>query len=182
MSEDRSVHTDALATLGSIISASEQRDAIHLAVEPVIAKERLRAGYHVGADGTRQNPVGIVDPFLTVGVEPGERFWLILYPRTITSLRHVWEHPLFPAALAATPSASELWMRAWAMEHMPDDLGRFVESNEDGVYAFAVQAGHDHDVGPCEDARDHIDAEWWGHWEAITGKKGDRDSGFRCGC
>ncbi len=48
MSEDRSVHTDALHTLGSIIGESEKRDAIHLAVEPVVAGERLTPGQNVG--------------------------------------------------------------------------------------------------------------------------------------
>jgi hypothetical protein len=112
MSEDkRKVHTDALETLGMIIDETAKRDAIHLAVEPVVAKERLHPGEHIASDGTKRyevrnmdgtlcidhsETVGIVDPFLTRPVEPGEHFWLVLYPRQITSLRHVWEHPAFP--------------------------------------------------------------------------------------
>jgi hypothetical protein len=185
MSEDRSVHTDALATLGKIISASENRDAIHLAVEPTVAKQTLRPGWHVGVDGTTNNPVGIVDPFLTAAVLPGERFWLIVYPRQITSLRHVWEHPAFPTVETKLVSrdASERWMRRWAMRHVSYDYyGESDAVNEDKAYAFAIQAGHSHSVGPYEDARDHIDSEWWGHWEAITGMVGDRDEYFSCGC
>ncbi len=105
MSEDRSVHTDALHTLGSIIGESEKRDAIHLAVEPVVAGERLTPGQNVGrmkdgtfgATGVRKR-LGVVDPFLPGPIKKGDRFWLIVYPRQITALHHVWEHPDFPNA------------------------------------------------------------------------------------
>lgn len=42
--DNRKVTTDALETLGTIIGTSEGRDAIHLAVEPVEAGERLSPG------------------------------------------------------------------------------------------------------------------------------------------
>lgn len=110
--DNRSVNTDALATLGTIIGPNEGRDAIHLAVEPVTAGERLtrgdriclvpdgEGGYHALHEGDEKHgrtaAVGIVDPFLThPTVYPGERFWLVVLPRQITSLRHVWEHPAF---------------------------------------------------------------------------------------
>ena len=102
MIEDkRKVFTDALQTLGTIISPFEKRDAIHLAVEPVKAKDYLQPGEAVTVNGDRLTDettsfVGIVDPFLTVNVKPGQYFWLIVYPRQITSLRHVWSHPDFP--------------------------------------------------------------------------------------
>lgn len=49
MSADkRTVTTDALETLGSIIGPDEKRDAIHLAVEPAVAAERLYPGQDVG--------------------------------------------------------------------------------------------------------------------------------------
>lgn len=105
MSADkRSPHTDALATLGTIIDDTAARDAIHLGVLPVIAGENLFPGEHIllkhgkacrTYDSTEG--LGIVDPFLTAPIARGERFWLIVYPRTITSLRHVWEHPSFPS-------------------------------------------------------------------------------------
>lgn len=100
MSADkRKVSTDALETLGTIIGEGEGRDAIHLAVEPVIAGQRLRPGEDIGIENgvavINDNPIGIVDPFLKEVVKKGQRFWLVIYPRQITSLRHVWSHPAF---------------------------------------------------------------------------------------
>lgn len=99
----RSVTTDALETLGMIHVEQQKRDAIHLAVEPVIAAMTLVPGEHIclGENGLAtvappSKALGIVDPFLTTPVEAGESFWLVVYPRRIKSLRHVWEHPDFP--------------------------------------------------------------------------------------
>lgn len=104
--DSRSTHTDALATLGTVITDKEKRDAIHLGVFPVQAGERLWPGTHIGLapngkavsthDSNKIKAIGIVDPFLQDCVERGDWFWLIVYPRQITSLRHVWEHPDFP--------------------------------------------------------------------------------------
>lgn len=102
--DKRTPHTDALDTLGYVHKQEEHRDAIHLAVEQVEAGESLKPGDHIGfgEDGkvykNRRKVLknlGIVDPFLTEHVVPGERFWLVVYPRMVTSLRHVWAHPDF---------------------------------------------------------------------------------------
>jgi hypothetical protein len=110
MSADkRTVATDALETLGMIIGENEARDAIHLAVEPVEAADLLYPGQDVklSADGkairaTQEDGLGIVDPFLRSQIYPGQRFWLVVYPRQIRSLRHVWEHPAFPTSTASS--------------------------------------------------------------------------------
>jgi hypothetical protein len=96
--------------LGQLIADGDRRrDAIHIAVAPVTAAEPLTPGQHVGLVkegnlelvGPCEKNIGIVDPFLTAVVEPGQRFWMFLYPGTIVSLRHVWTHPVFAAAAAA---------------------------------------------------------------------------------
>jgi hypothetical protein len=189
--DSRSVHTDALATLGTIIDDTQKRDAIHLAVIPMQAKQTLRPGAHLDSDGDLSTKsVGIVDPFLRETVQKGQWFWLVIHPRVITSLRHVWTHPAFgdePTSALLTSidkSASETWMRAWAMKHMSEDYYGDSENtlSEDSAYASAIRAGHEGNVGPYEGARDSIDSEWWSHWEAITGMKGDRDTYFSCSC
>lgn len=191
MSDKRSVSTDALETLGTIIDASQKRDAIHLAVEPVVAGERLRAGDHINVKGGVATKaavgmgLGIVDPFLAGGAHEGDRFWFVMYPRMVTSLRHVWSHPAFhdEAGTPATPSESERWMRAWAVENMGEDYyGHSGTLAPNVAYENALQAGHNTNVGPYESARDSIDNEWWGHWEAITGCKGERGAYFSCAC
>lgn len=111
--DNRTVATDALETLGLIHFKPEHRDAIHLAVEAVEAGEVISPGSDIGIamngkayeagmsrriDDLVQNvkALGIADPFLKKPVEEGNRFWLVVYPRQIKSLRHVWEHPDFP--------------------------------------------------------------------------------------
>lgn len=100
--DKRTVTTDALETLGKIHQREEKRDAIHLAVEPIEAGKRLQPGDHVEIVNGKAfawdsgEALGIVDPFLTSPVKKGQKFWLVIYPRVITSLRHVWAHPAFP--------------------------------------------------------------------------------------
>ncbi len=75
-------------------------------------------------------------------------------------------------------------MLAWAVQHMSEDYYGDYDTplSEDTAYASAIRAGETKSIGPYEEARHHIDDEWWSHWEAITGRKGDRDAYFTCAC
>ncbi len=78
-----------------------ERDAIHVAVVPMVAGQALQPGQRVElftrktALATRGIGVGIVDPFLDCAVMCGETFWLLLHPNTVTGMRHHWSHPSF---------------------------------------------------------------------------------------
>ena len=93
---------DAVATMGMILPHDVGgRDAVHVAVIAATAARKLAPGQDVGfidgeRAGTVDQPIGIVDPFLKSTVKTGQRFWLYLYPRTITGLSHKWTHPAFP--------------------------------------------------------------------------------------
>lgn len=83
---------------------------------------------------------------------------------------------------APEKSWSERWMRNWAIRHVGFDYYDDTPLSEDAAYAYAIRAGEDHHIGPHEDARGYINDEWWDHWEAITGKTGERGAYFSCGC
>ncbi len=95
--------------VGKLIDGDAYRDAIHVAVAPVEAGEDLVPGDHVGLHEGKaylrgELAVGVVDPFLKAGVRKGERFWLFVYPNSITHLRHAWTHPSFTSRI---PNAKE---------------------------------------------------------------------------
>jgi hypothetical protein len=206
MSEDkRKVHTDALETLGTIIGDAEKRDAIHLAVEPVVAQEHLIGGDHVTAQGKKCIPysdeaVGIVDPFLTRDsslylkfVKKGERFWLVIYPRQIHSLRHVWTHPAFPdeikeeSAVDSEIEKSKKWIEDYANSFPSGMYGEWVS------YDDLMQGARDYISSNCKkylckgsvfDIAD-FNYEFWNHYEIVTGEKVEseyRRSFFTCSC
>lgn len=89
--------------LGEFITGEARKDAIHVAIAPVTAGEQLIAGEHVSVVNGMARPsrasdkVGIVDPFIKGPIVPGRRIWVLLYPGTVSSLRHEWDHPSFVA-------------------------------------------------------------------------------------
>jgi len=91
--------------IGKLVHEEGGRDAVHVAIAPTSAPCELRPGQHVDSLGNPEGPgikpVGIVDPFLREPVQTGQRFWLFLYPNSVTSLRHEWTHPAFPTTSPA---------------------------------------------------------------------------------
>lgn len=196
--DKRSVTTDALETLGQIIDKHQKRDAIHLAVEPVLAAQELKPGQDVGfvspgCAGVVDHPLGIVDPFLTAPVQAGERFWLVVYPRQIKSLRHVWTHPAFPD----TPEVAELVPalpeppKEEPIKHTPQ-LWLELFASETGLdYNELLEAANgylDHDEYLIDGGRwegQHVPDKFWDHFQTVTGRAvpdSKRGSFFSCSC
>ncbi len=88
--------------LGHPPHENARRDAVHVAVAPLVADGVLipgqwvrltKEGKAIPSDG--QQGVGVVDPFRADLVRFGESFWVCLKPGTVTGLRHLWSHPAF---------------------------------------------------------------------------------------
>lgn len=215
--EKHSTTTDALDTLGSKIGPGEKRDAIHLAVEPAIAGPiPLSAGTNVMFDPATgiavpcqkgSGAVGIVDPFLENTVFEGERFWLVVYPREIASLRHVWEHPSFApsgetelAAVTEKPehvllrekavavrdkTLAEKWLRDYLADNfgITDDSYEFGQSTFDDIIDRASE-GEDYISVYGTDAHGVVPDEFWSNLEIYVGHPvpHGREVYFSCSC
>lgn len=191
---------DAIATMGSILpDEAGGKDAVHVAVFSAVADETVHPGQAVALvqDGEpdsavsakEKHKIGIVDPFLSHPVQYGERFWVYLYPRTITGLSHQWTHPAFDDAdtVYATPSnklASEQWLRDFCQK--ADCPGY------EAVLGKAAQIADGHnDAFDDEymqftgvDAHGEIPDEFWDHVEIVLGRpvQGERARYFTCSC
>jgi hypothetical protein len=170
--------------IGRIIENERKRDAVHMAVVPVVAGQALSPGEHVGmVDGlavvkASAKPLGIVDPFLRRTVDKGERFWMFLYPGTITSLRHEWEHPAFGGGGNIPVSSSETWIREYA-----DELGLNYQTLMDGAKAWIEDEEYLCE-GPLLEGV-YVRDGFWDHYEKVTGtkvKSSQRESFFSCSC
>ncbi len=189
---------DTILKLGKLIEGDCGRDAIHIAVAPMFAAERLSPGQHVGLIGPDYAgrtvvPVGIVDPFLEAAVMKGDRFFLFLYPATITSLRHEWVHPAFALQTANAFSggesapvdqraASERRLRAiadttdFSYERMMETARENVRSGSEWPEYLTGGAGMESMSTPDD---------FWKHFEIVEGIKVPEDKKqnfFSCSC
>lgn len=179
--------SEGVARLGDLATAAVGRDAVHVAVLPVIAGVDLKPGQKVILSDGKAIPsknewefLGIVDPFLSYGVTGGDRFWLCLKPGTITGLRHRWIHPDIPNEdETGSKVASELWLRTRCEELRSsyDEMIRSLLSNEDEP---CVSFGDD-------DYRNFADtSDFWHHVEVVTEQRFDKKRRekvyFSCAC
>lgn len=193
--------TETIELLGRLIDYEAGKDAIHIAVAPVesINDLPLHPGQAVGFSDdfttlyVEANPkggfVGIVDPYLTQAVKRGERFWMFLYPKTITGLRHVWTHPDFDERESIDHKKAAMALERLTGEHlrwMDEFASQFGFTGERMVRAakeWIEGGGHWNDGGTFEGYS--VPYEFWEHYEKITGEQVDEDKKenfFTCSC
>lgn len=193
--------SDTGKLIGKIIEGPAEKDAIHVAVAPVHAAFELYPGQHIGinTDGNAipaelREGIGIADPFLKTKILPGDRFWLFLYPGSITSLRHQWSHPAFDEATepAVAPQESSLishadhvfksnkWIEDEA-EHLDITVNQLMSSAQQWLFDEHYTVQHD-----SEHWRDSFRSkEFWHHYEVVTGTvvpEEKKHSFFCCTC
>lgn len=213
---------DAVATMGGLLpDDAGGRDAVHVAVVSAVSEIRLRPGQDVGVEITEGRDVkarvvssttqgvGIVDPYLSAIVEPGQRFWLYLYPRSITGLNHNWSHPAFPDVQAKASSgiysppgqvmASEQWLRnfceandAPSYDYLMEIVAQIADGKSRGGGEYSRGDDYDHGwhhdgeylVTLGSDAHCEIPPELWTHVENVLGRKiaGAKATYFSCSC
>ncbi len=162
--------------LGTLITGKGERDAIHVALAPVVAAERLKPGQHIGLSspystefvGVCSEPLGIVDPFLEHTVEPGQRFYMVLYQNTVTGMKHQWEHPAFAEPDA---SVSEQWL-----QDLADEVGITYDHLLEGIADGRIHTGDQEFYG----ARESDDIRK--HYEKVTGRTAPAEVYFSCAC
>lgn len=171
-----------------IFNDNEQRDAIHVAIAPVTAAERLHPGERINfvrgsTTHVEASPdaIGVVDPFLARAVEPEQRFFMCLFPGTIASLRHEWTHPRMPTATASVDArmAEAITFIEQVAHRAGLDYDEVMAAAEDylvsGVYL-------------CQGGRwEGFDfpLEFWDWYAIVTGEnvpEDDRGSFFSCSC
>jgi hypothetical protein len=182
---------DTQKQIGKKLEAEAHRDAIHIAVAPVIAGVRLHPGQPIGFEkdgrvGRAKKLVGIVDPYLTEPVYEDERFYMFLFPNTITGLRHEWSHPAFdgqpeaPKVISQTDHKQK--SREWLDGHA-NSMGLTLEAMLDHAQDWIEHENHVVQHG-SENWRDDFDREnFWHHYEiymetSVPAEK--KEYGFYC--
>lgn len=178
--------------IGHAPAEGATRDAIHFAVMPIEAGNKLAPGARVGIlnDGragevAAGRTIGIADPFRREPIPLGGRFWLFLDPGTITGLRHEWTHPAFPRSGDEKVLADAFICRVaaaigYGYDFLMKAADRFAESADSKWGCEYTHMGENEDYKRWDD--------WDGFWRAyeivrgIKLKDTDLYAPFSCSC
>lgn len=195
--------------LGTVLTDSPNhprgdfRDAVHCAVLPVILGESCSPGDHVGVDRiedgwyvvTRkaQQLQGIVDPFLRGTLQPHTKCWLLLYPGTVTGMRHHWHEPYLDEIMPENDEyrRAEYWLKTYAQESGASSYERMMEGikgflEDHGSYCYGDDDGPEYFWKLSDEDR----RKFWRYVYIVLNQKMSDDvldelecsSPFRCAC
>ena len=181
--------TDTLETFGTILKSELPKDAVHVACISAQAHGYLQPGMHVGYRNgvvdVKGDKIGIVDPFLAQPVQFGQFVWIFLYPRTVTGLRHEWEHPSIalapyipPLTDTEEPLRPEVYLRKEA-ELLGLSYAELMQGARE--YSTTGKAWYTGD----EEIYLSDDTMFWEMYRLHTGEKVNENHGvsfFRCAC
>jgi len=193
--------------LGRVIGKDEQvyRDAVHIAICPVIAAHKLFPGQRIGIF-TQQGEeivvdsisthIGIVDPYIPrLAVYKGDRFYMWLYPNTVTSLRHEWVHPAIKSVenKSLNPYYNECHVSSTDPEGVSKRWLEYFAKECELSYDQLMDATTEYLLTGkiCCLGTDTPDICWnkneqfWEHYQKISDKivpSGKQESFFRCAC
>lgn len=176
---------DTQSLIGTLLLDDKiERDAIHVAVLPVRTACRLDVGQDIGfvwengllsgdlvcGEGPNITLLGIVDPYLHRERKPteryvkdGDRFFMFLYPNTITDMRHHWTHPAVARPAVDSLEHSQRWLQRYAARVNSYDAPnkayeRFVEGLKSGKYfAHGSDCHGVYDVDDADELRHHVE-------------------------
>lgn len=177
-------------TLGTFPNDYASRDAVHVAIIPVVASAEHAPGTRIRVakkDGQfhsvidSNSPIGIVDPFLIRNVKQGERFYLCLFPGTVYGMRHHWLHPVFQEEAEQSEEKKE--MARLVIARWADEAG--LDFDEIVAAANDYLDTSDYLIEGSRWDGFYIDDSFWDAFEVFTGRKvpsDDRGSFFSCSC
>jgi hypothetical protein len=189
---------DPIQSIGQKLRGDELRDAIHIAILPVVCGEDyLHAGEEVGLVYGTTNTVkrkqsvyghevlGVIDPFLhsmeSMMLKKGDVVWCFLRPGTITGLRHEWVHPALDEQ-RPPKNESEAWLRKFADKWNFNYNEMISGAQEDEGYVVAMGL----DLHSRSELDDGDEALFWQHIKNLTGFEASDQHrekfGWSCSC
>jgi hypothetical protein len=144
------------------MSVLGSRDAIHIATLIVVAGEPLLPNQDIGVDkdniATVKDPIGRVDPFLKDTIYKGDIFYMILYPNTVSGMKHHWKHPKLDVL---PPNPKEFPI----IKYIADKCGKTVECLMEDSMGFVEYEDYVYDNS--ERYKDITSEEWLAFWDAF---------------
>jgi hypothetical protein len=195
---------DTIQTIGSTLKkeGDYERDAIHIAIMPVIVDDDYMApGSEVkfvpGSKDTvrcvtnySEQGIGIIDPYINRfnGVlRKGDKVWLFLRPNSVTGMRHHWKHPGIDDQEVIT-NQSEIWLLNFADRYGMafDEMVQIAKDGTDNAEGGDCIVANAVDIHSAEDLDAGDYDLFWTHMEAFTNMKFDdahrKRVGWSCTC